>query len=389
MNRKFKKGLIVVFVLLTVIALLSFSSAFSSSLYFSGIFSFLSPQESQEESTIKILNPQSYPELNSNWTVRFETTKTANLTITAVNGTEFNKDLEFGGVKCGNEIQNYEWAHINNITNSILIPDYYCNETGYEISRVLTTGRHYLEFNFGGEIAYAKNLAGGTPSATLSFFISSEGFFISDKGPTGYSYFNEVPIQMNDYGETTEKCELWDCTLWETNDDKQGQYCKGGWNCTNWNGVTCETYKCEEWALSGLDTSFMRCNGGWECMTWEGSYCEFWNCTNWLRSADLSMDEYCTGIWNCTNWNGGVCDNWNCTEWTQSLVAKEDAYCSGLWDCTSWDAGGNCGGWNCTEWTENLADDKFDAYCSGVWNCSLWNGNYCERFSHYIQLYNK
>ena len=39
------------------------------------------------DSSITILNPQSYPSVGENWTVRFNTTGKANLTITAVNGT--------------------------------------------------------------------------------------------------------------------------------------------------------------------------------------------------------------------------------------------------------------------------------------------------------------
>jgi hypothetical protein len=38
-------------------------------------------------SSITILNPQSYPSVGGNWTVRFNTTGKANLSITAVNGT--------------------------------------------------------------------------------------------------------------------------------------------------------------------------------------------------------------------------------------------------------------------------------------------------------------
>jgi hypothetical protein len=76
---------------------------------------------------ITIINPQSYPTVGGNWTVTFNTTGAADLWITAVNGTEFNKDLEFIEVRCGNEIMNYEF-----INNSILIRDYECSETGTE-----------------------------------------------------------------------------------------------------------------------------------------------------------------------------------------------------------------------------------------------------------------
>ena len=90
--------------------------------------------------------------------------------------------------------------------------------------------------------------AAGEPSATLAFFMSSEGFFSHQGGVVDGNDFDESPIQLNDYGKTTEKCELWDCTGWgDVGADKNSSYCSGGWNCTNWNGVTCAEYKCEGW----------------------------------------------------------------------------------------------------------------------------------------------
>jgi hypothetical protein len=44
-------------------------------------------QQNSPVSSITILNPPSYPSVGGNWTVRFNTTGKANLTITAVNGT--------------------------------------------------------------------------------------------------------------------------------------------------------------------------------------------------------------------------------------------------------------------------------------------------------------
>ncbi len=41
------------------------------------------------DSSITILNPQSYPSVGENWTGRFNTTGQANLTITPVNNTYF------------------------------------------------------------------------------------------------------------------------------------------------------------------------------------------------------------------------------------------------------------------------------------------------------------
>ncbi|MCX6708574.1 MAG: right-handed parallel beta-helix repeat-containing protein, partial [Candidatus Woesearchaeota archaeon] len=108
---------------------------------------------------IAVINVQSYPTLFGNWTVRFNTTGTANLTITVVNTTwtdyaEDGYDLKFLELNCGNQTLNYTWTN-----NSVFIEDYYCNETGFEISKVLTEGKHVLEFRFGDDVDYAYNTA--------------------------------------------------------------------------------------------------------------------------------------------------------------------------------------------------------------------------------------
>lgn len=117
------------------------------------------PQLSNDtyEIDITIINVQSYPALGGNWTVRFNTTGVANLTITAVNGTKWNNtnedfDLKFLEIKSGNETLEYEW-----INESVFIGNYSSNETSYEISKVLTWGKHVLQFKFGDDIAYANN----------------------------------------------------------------------------------------------------------------------------------------------------------------------------------------------------------------------------------------
>jgi len=67
------------------------------------------------EVSITVLNVQSYPMVGGNWTVRFNTTGSGNLTIMAVNSTTFTEvyddsatldDLEFLEVKCGDAVVN-------------------------------------------------------------------------------------------------------------------------------------------------------------------------------------------------------------------------------------------------------------------------------------------
>ncbi|MBT4114393.1 hypothetical protein HOE41_02035, partial [Candidatus Woesearchaeota archaeon] len=127
----------------------------------------ITPHLSNEtfEIELTILTVQSYPALHGNWTVDFNTTGTANLTIQATNGTtwsdEYNEsvDLEFLNLTCGNESVNYSW-----INDTVFVEDYSCNETGFEISSPHTHGVHTIRFQFGDQVAYAYN------SVTLNEF---------------------------------------------------------------------------------------------------------------------------------------------------------------------------------------------------------------------------
>ena len=130
----------------------------------------LSEQNFSVEISLTIITLQSYPVVNSNWTVLFNTTGTAVLAIRASNGTTWSNDLNSTGtdltfleLKCGTAIQNYQW-----LNNSVLISNYQCNETSQEISKVLTIGVHTIEFTFGNITKYAYNLANSLNLTLLS-----------------------------------------------------------------------------------------------------------------------------------------------------------------------------------------------------------------------------
>jgi hypothetical protein len=121
-------------------------------------------QNYHQKSSIEILNPQSYPKVNENWTVFFKTTGKANLIIKAINGTSWSlnalneeeeNDLKFLEIKCGSQTLNFQW-----VNDSIFIGNYSCLETSYEISKVSIVGKHTLEFKFGSSKAYAYNSPG-------------------------------------------------------------------------------------------------------------------------------------------------------------------------------------------------------------------------------------
>ncbi len=163
------------------------------------------------EVDITILTVQSYPMVGGNWTTEFNTTGTANLTVSAYNGTTYGEesidnnetydDLRFLQLKCGEEILNDRVLVITNATCvngtiensnvecfgnetvyanytqlseanisipviSAFVENYSCNSTAYYTVYVMTYGKHTQEFTFDGKTAYAYNVA-GLPVITL------------------------------------------------------------------------------------------------------------------------------------------------------------------------------------------------------------------------------
>ncbi|MFH1585844.1 MAG: NosD domain-containing protein [archaeon] len=121
------------------------------------------------EINITVLNVQSYPTVGGNWSVEFTTIGQADLTIKAINETTWSndnekEDLKFLEIKCGDQILSYEWEN-----DSVFVSGYECNESGWEVSKVLTPGVHNLEFDFGGVKAWANNWAAEDIDANVTF----------------------------------------------------------------------------------------------------------------------------------------------------------------------------------------------------------------------------
>ena len=144
------------------------------------------------EVEITVLNIQSYPTVGGTWQVRFETVGKADLKITAFDGTTWSdsnedNDLKFLEVKCGDHVLDYEW-----IDGSVVVTNYECNEIGYERSKVITRGEHNLEFDFGGQKAYAHNYAGKDTG-----FRVQHGTFNSTASSANYTIYLEKAVDMN------------------------------------------------------------------------------------------------------------------------------------------------------------------------------------------------
>ncbi|UCD07296.1 MAG: LamG domain-containing protein [Candidatus Aenigmatarchaeota archaeon] len=135
-------------------------------------FFFPQPQLESEVEHIKILNPISKPTLWGRWEVEFETRGRGDLEIDALEGTFFEKDIRFLWLYCGGkniEVEKYffqkfdDESFVEGIENGkIVARDWDCDERARLVLLILETGRHYLEYSFLGDTAYAENLANCT-----------------------------------------------------------------------------------------------------------------------------------------------------------------------------------------------------------------------------------
>lgn len=141
------------------------------------------------EISITILNPYAYLRDNENWTVEFSTTGQADLIIISTNAKwqEIKTDLQgfdemkFLEIKCGdNSLEsklkiiesNGITYNYNSLTESnsikpvkFLIENYSCDDTSYFKNYMIKAGYAVLQFDFGGQIAYAYDPSAPTISS--------------------------------------------------------------------------------------------------------------------------------------------------------------------------------------------------------------------------------
>ncbi len=110
------------------------------------------------EISLNILNVQSYPTVGGKWRIDFQTQGTADLTITAVEGTVYGEDIEFDSLRCGDQVLDPAYDG-----SSVVYEDYSCESTGHHTVSVITGGKHAQKFQFGDLVAYARNLASNLP----------------------------------------------------------------------------------------------------------------------------------------------------------------------------------------------------------------------------------
>lgn len=116
---------------------------------------FLSSSKAQEiqESSIDVLNPQSYPFVGGNWTVFFKTQGKHDLLIRPTGGTS-KEDIKFVELGCEGKK-----AEFDVVEEGMIAREYSCDGISYSVVRVLTSGKHHQELIFGKSLAYANNSA--------------------------------------------------------------------------------------------------------------------------------------------------------------------------------------------------------------------------------------
>ena len=108
---------------------------------------------SSEEQSLVILNPDSHPRAGDNWTVYFETTGTADLTITPMDQATID-DLDFVSLKCGEEVREVQILE----NDVIFYSGWSCDNATSSVTHLVNVaGNHALKFQFGDQIAYAFN----------------------------------------------------------------------------------------------------------------------------------------------------------------------------------------------------------------------------------------
>ena len=140
---------------------------------------------------ITILNVFSFPRQGENWTISFNTTGTANLTVTPVNDTQWDREISFTELKCWGEKVD---ALYNNST--VFKENYACNTTGTFTSLVHIPGTAVLEFRFGNNVAYAYDPhSGGLHNVTSELDVNWSRI-VTDNAPQGIARWGATGIDV-------------------------------------------------------------------------------------------------------------------------------------------------------------------------------------------------
>jgi hypothetical protein len=184
----------------------------------------LSEQNFVIQADLTIINIQSYPIVGGIWDVRFTTSGSGDLIVMGIDGTTFGDafpdDLKF--------LELFNGTH--SLTpviqdNSIIYPNYSSDMEAKFSSKVLTLGKHHLEFTFGTDKEYANNSASTNIVDTSSMTISN-----NCKNPTTLATLStdfeegtNIVIASTEFTRTTAKPSTVTTWLADENGDLIGE----------------------------------------------------------------------------------------------------------------------------------------------------------------------
>ncbi|MGY5146837.1 MAG: LamG-like jellyroll fold domain-containing protein [Candidatus Nitrosopumilus sp. bin_7KS] len=250
----------------------------------------LSEQEFEIEADIVIINVQSYPVVGGNWTVNFTTIGTADLIITAVDGTTFGDglpdDLKFLELHDGTQ---YLTPIING--NIITYLNYSSTETGFELSEVITHGKHHLMFQFGNDTQYAHNSA--TSQNMLVYRENDDTSIPQYKTQTQSGGFGSES-NANDVTGVVDTVRI---VAKPDNNSNEKILCVGDGssdlNCQVWNGVSWSAvteFSANIATQRAFSLAYINSTHAMVCYREPTNtnipYCDIWNGSNWNTSAD-------------------------------------------------------------------------------------------------------
>ena len=255
--------------------------------------------------TLFLFNPQSYPVVGGTWKVEFNTSGTADLWISASNGTNWsrtsteNTDLQFMNILCGTVPVDYEW-----INNSVYVQNYSCNEKSYEISKVLTGGVHTKKFQFGVDVGYAHNFATSRGSGFIVYSNSADQSIPRYRvwDPDSFSWsaaMNAIDVTEN-IEEIQVACSVarHECALLtvDSGDDVEVQF----WNNKCWSdGTTCgQTYTLETTTNGEIgkraNMKYEQDSGDllvvWSSNADDGLQYRVWDGSSWSSEGEIKTD---------------------------------------------------------------------------------------------------
>ena len=360
-----------------------------NSLVNKNIFSDKHDNQTNEKSSINILNPQSYPPLGGNWTVNFTSRGNDTMTVTAINGTKFGKDLKFLGLYCG---EKYYPAVFD--SQKVTTP-WYCQDQGQFTSKVLTTGKHHLQFDFGSQTAYANNVAdiylGANNFACTSCSCTGEGAptYDSGKGTCAYGGRWYWGYKQGTVGATyTFPAANYQVII--------SQFAYTNWGQTMYIGVGSSLYSttrmlsgtdaCQELTLS--NSQYISGSTGVNVYVSNsgcGSAC-CWAMFEYIRFVCQAGDGRCGYDNNCVGSTSGQNNACSCTSGSQCSSGNcVDGYCcnsacSGA--CDACNVAGSEG--TCTDKNSLCSNTNTSCYCSGG-SCQACAGTpsacYCSAYS--------